>query len=252
MAELLKNLSGKVIKSELFGIIEVHSSWNDFIDEIKDSLSKVEDEIKEVFRSKEIENNFTPKNNVLHFLTRDLKKTKVIVLGQDPYPKRGVATGRAFEIKGFNSWDEKKCSLKNIIKAIYIAYFKSETDRDEVLMEEVREVLENKIIPIEDWFEKMEDRGVLFLNTAFTCKVDESNYHRRYWKYFTPIIIDCIITKKPGCTWFVWGNSAKKIMKKYKNEIQYTSSHPVIDSFIYENNGFRKTKENNLINWLGE
>jgi len=271
------------IPSEIFGDIKVDKTWNynNFITIVKDKLESVENEMKVTFTQQEIENNFTPKKNVLRFLQIDLSKIRVIILGQDPYPERGVATGRAFEVKGLKSWCEKEgdkmnYSLKNILKAIYIAEVKNASK--ETTIEDVRKEIENgtfNILSPKKWFKKMENQGVLFLNTSFTCKVGVSNYHRIYWEDFTKTIIQYLINylienkdnknKNKEFYWFLWGDSAQSIflevVEKLKKDNPSRSTdindknksikccHPRNPSFINEKNGFEATK--GLINWLG-
>jgi len=70
---------------------EINSSWNDFLDnEILNMLYNIE---------KRIGSNYTPDTDkVMRFMRNDLSDMKVVILGQDPYPEKGRATGRAFEV----------------------------------------------------------------------------------------------------------------------------------------------------------
>ena len=96
--------------------LEVHESWNEFIHNNKEIIRRVIDQIK-------MNEILTPKNprKVFRFLTRDLTKVKVVILGQDPYPQKNVATGRAFEINEINKWEDilNNSSLLNILKSLY-------------------------------------------------------------------------------------------------------------------------------------
>src|SRR5690554_7646024 len=89
----------------------VHSSWKVFLtDEIRQILSAIA-----VVLSHEKE--FTPPLKfILRFLELDLSSMKVVILGQDPYPQKGVATGRAFEVEPLQSWHDsfRNSSLRNI------------------------------------------------------------------------------------------------------------------------------------------
>jgi uracil-DNA glycosylase len=99
---------------------DIHPSWKPFF--TKEVLSIVD----------EIENNIGIANDqeitpvtdkMLRFLTLDLSKAKIIILGQDPYPQKGVATGRAFEVGPLKSWTEsfRNTSLRNIVRALYLS-----------------------------------------------------------------------------------------------------------------------------------
>ena len=98
--------------------IKIHNDWKTFLSkEIVQLINQIESEISE--------KDFTPPaEKVLRFLELPLKSAKIIILGQDPYPQPGVATGRAFEVGTLKSWNEpfKNISLKNILRALYKAY----------------------------------------------------------------------------------------------------------------------------------
>jgi uracil-DNA glycosylase len=97
----------------------VHTSWNDLLD---DETLKEIDEIEEKIKSRG--ESFTPADpRVFHFMTNDLNDAKVVIIGQDPYPQEGVATGRAFEVSTLKDWNDtfRNVSLKNIVRAVYNA-----------------------------------------------------------------------------------------------------------------------------------
>ena len=99
--------------------ITIHSDWKGFLtNENQQLLQQIENTIAN--------GTFTPPANcVLRFMEMPLSAIKVVILGQDPYPQPGVATGRAFEVGTLQSWNDpfKNISLKNILRALYKAYF---------------------------------------------------------------------------------------------------------------------------------
>ena len=94
-----------------------HPSWSGLLtEEIVDKLKDIESKIGD---------NINPEpENVLRFLNNDLSNIKVVILGQDPYPEKGRATGRSFEVGDLHSWNDKfrQVSLKNIIRLIHKNY----------------------------------------------------------------------------------------------------------------------------------
>ncbi len=79
---------------------KLHDSWLPFFtDDIINRINHIESVIGDDF-------NPAP-NQVLRFATTDFSKIKVIVLGQDPYPQKGVPTGRSFEVSNLLSWCDK-------------------------------------------------------------------------------------------------------------------------------------------------
>ena len=111
----------------------VHKEWETFLN--SETLS-ILIEIEKKIINPGIDYTPNPKN-VLRFLNVSLSETKIIILGQDPYPQKGVATGRAFEVGTLNSWDQKfnNISLKNIVRSIYYAYTGSYKKYSEILPE---------------------------------------------------------------------------------------------------------------------
>ena len=231
----------------------IDNSWIDFLSPNVISLVKqIEDNI-----AKE-NSEFTPHSKkVLHFLTIPLSEIKVIILGQDPYPQKGVATGRAFEVGTLESWDSKfsNVSLKNIIRSIYFAY-KNKFLKFSEIKPEI-----GLFFPLKSpksLFVEWEKQGVLLLNTSFTCQIGKSNSHEKYWKPFTILLLKYISKTNSDLTWFLWGNNAKLIVADVAIQNKIESMHPMMcynrpdrdEDFLFgKRNAFKETMDK--INWLG-
>lgn len=232
---------------------KIDSSWEKFLTpESIDLLIDIERNIKDNQKA------YTPiPQKILRFLETSLPDTKVIILGQDPYPQKGVATGRAFEVGTLHSWEDKfsNISLKNIVRAIYHAY-----NKNYLKYSEIKQKLNSSfsIKPPDEIFASWENQGVLLLNTSFTCEIGKPNSHQKLWFPFTHQVLRHIATNYPHIIWFLWGNNAKGVVKgiPLKNKIE--SMHPMMcynkpgreDDFLFGRvNAFNETKE--LINWLG-
>ncbi len=227
--------------------LNYHSCYNDFFnDDIKDLLSRVEHSIG---------NNYTPsKELILRVLQLNLDNVKVIWLGQDPYFQEGVATGRSFEASNITSWFDKyrQVSLKNIVRGIYKAYNNEFLNYKDIL----NEIAYGRfnLIPPKEWFDSLEEQGVMFLNTYFTCEIDKANSHRKIWEEFSMKLFKYISNYNSNIIWFLWGSEAKSILE-YINVKHYSSNHPMMCSSKKEedfqfNKCFVETKE--IINWLGK
>lgn len=234
-------------------IVDINDSWQEFLTpSIIEELKNIENRIGD---------NFTPcTQNVLRFLKTDLYKRKVIILGQDPYPQPGVATGRAFEVGGLVAWDMpfRQVSLKNIVRLIYKSYSGITEYKDIKKFSEILQEIKLgnfNILPPNLLFSSLDKQGVLFLNTYLTCEVNESNSHRDIWEGFSVRLFEFISQRRPDAIWFLWGSEAISKQKYIKDGILYKSRHPMLcagkfaDDFL-KSDCFKDTMDK--INWLGE
>jgi len=226
-------------------IISIHNSWNEFFtDEILQILKNIEDSIGD---------DFTPNaENIFRVLNNDLSRLKCCILGQDPYPQPGVATGRAFEVSGVNSWQDKKInfSLKNMLRLLHKNYMHMEFVSS---IKNVREDIENNKFPVltpDKIFVHWERQGVLLLNTSLTCRTGSSNSHAELWPEFTSQLVQFITEKNNNVKWLLWGRDAQRFAECIADDRKYKSFHPRLNgtgpgSFFYENH-FLKIDS---INW---
>lgn len=112
----------------------------------------------------------------------DVDNVKVIWLGQDVYPAKGVATGRSFEVGGLNDWSKpfRQVSLKNIVRLIHKNHYGIIDYKDIKKFSNIQKEIKNGTFQIKSpnyLFETLEDQGVLFLNTSFTCEVGEAIFY---------------------------------------------------------------------------
>jgi uracil-DNA glycosylase len=206
----------------------------------------------------ETTSNICPlKENVFRFFRCKLNKTKYIILGMDPYPstyeengvKKPVATGRAFEVANIDKWTDKykQISLSNIFKALCFYKFNKLYS-----IFELRDLEKNNkinFINIHNWFDTMEERGVIFLNATLTTISGKSGVHEKEWSEFMNELI-LFINNNSKINWLIWGNVAYNRVKNIVSEDKIIySCHPasrVKNDFI-SNNCFKKA---NKIEWF--
>ena len=230
---------------------KIDASWNDFLTaENIDLLTSIENKITQ--------SNFTPPpSRVLHFLSIPLNQVKIIILGQDPYPQQGVATGRAFEVGTLKTWNQtfNNISLKNIVRAIYHTY-----QGEYLKFSDIKKQIGTSFLlkGPDQLFVEWEKQGVLLLNTSFTCEIGKSNSHEKIWKPFTLKLLNYIALNYPNTIWFLWGNNAKEIVSGIPVKQKIESMHPMMcynapgretDFLFGKINPFSETKH--LVNWLG-
>jgi uracil-DNA glycosylase len=231
--------------------ITLHADWHDFLTpENQYTIEKIGQAV--------VSSDYTPgAANVLRFLALPLGSAKVVIIGQDPYPQPGVATGRAFEVGTLTSWTEPfgQSSLKNIVRAIYKAY----TGRI-IRYNELKNKLDTEfpILPPSRLFSSWENQGVLLLNTSFTCRTGEPGSHANLWREFSKKLFEYIGFFNPDLIWFLWGTHALQATSHLPVRKAIYSAHPMLcyrkpgrdaDFLFGKNNGFERTK--NAINWTG-
>ena len=131
---------------------------------------------------------------------------KVVILGQDPYHKVGVANGLAFSV---NEGDRIPPSLKNIFREICncgcgLIHYTGD---------------------LTPWAKQ----GVLLLNTVLTVKEGQPNSHKDIgWIEFTNNVISYLDTLDKPIAYMLWGKNAMEkieLINSWKARI-YTASHP--------------------------
>ncbi|MDO6820169.1 uracil-DNA glycosylase [Zobellia sp. 1_MG-2023] len=133
-------------------------------------------------------------------------KTKVVIIGQDPYHGPNQANGLCFSVK---DGIPHPPSLINIFKEI-------ETDL-------------GKPYPRSGNLERWADQGVLLLNATLTVRAHEAGSHQKKgWETFTDAVIKKLSNEKQDLIFLLWGGFAKKkakLIDENKHHI-LTSGHP--------------------------
>ncbi|GAO31708.1 uracil-DNA glycosylase [Geofilum rubicundum] len=232
--------------------LQVHPSWEPFLNE--EGYALLETIAPKILNGAP----FTPPPEyMLRFLTLDLDAVKVLILGQDPYPQAGVATGRAFEVGPLKSWTApfRNTSLRNIVRAVYDAeYGEKRTFRE--IVGRLNSIFEGvKLLPPDQLFKYWEQQGVLLLNTSFSCEVGKPGSHAALWRPFTTALMTYINHRNPDIYWLLWGNHAREAVRHMSPRNVLLSCHPMIcheraDDFLYgHTNHFKATSA--LIDWSG-
>lgn len=169
--------------------------WGDINNNYEKSIKDFKD-ILEIFPNKE--------NIFRCFQYFDALKTKVVILGQDPYHGANQATGLCF---GVNEQIKKPPSLKNIEKE---------------LIKDINTELTD--ISLEKWAKQ----GILLLNTSLTVLEKTPGSHIKFWRHFTKFIIDYINTNCEKVVFVAWGAFAHKRLENInlKKHTLIVSSHP--------------------------
>lgn len=159
---------------------------------------------------------YPPKSNILEtFKYFDIKDTKLVFLGQDPYINEQLvngnltpqATGLSFSVP-----DGVKIppSLCNIFK-------------------ELKNEIPNYTIPNSgNLIRWVKDEKILLLNTALTVKKGNSNSHQKNWESIINNVIEYISDNTDNIIFLLLGNNAKSKAKFIDENKHYiiTGVHP--------------------------
>ena len=165
---------------------------------------------------------FPPQNLIFNaFNLCPLEKTRVVILGQDPYhSKVGEAMGLSFSIP---PGVKVPSSLQNIYKELL-------TD------------IPGWQKPDHGDLTKWAQQGVLLLNCALTVRQGSPKAHMNIWKPFTDRILTLLSKKRTNLVFILWGNFAKQkqnILKNVDEHCIITGIHP---SGLSANRGFFGSK----------
>lgn len=154
-------------------------------------LSKALDDLDKT--EKDVSQITPPPDQIFNFArATPYNKTKIIILGQDPYPKKGDAHGLAFSSKS----NKVPASLRNIYKCL----------------EEQKQI---NSAPNTSDLSYWAAQGVLLLNASLTTRVGKANAHVNIWKEFTDELIryishDDTCGPVDSLIFMLWGNFAQK------------------------------------------
>lgn len=168
--------------------------------------------------------------NALHFTP--FSKTKVVILGQDPYHGPGQAHGLSFSVQADVSVPP---SLKNVYKELH----------DDLGCD----------IPNTGDLSHWAKQGVLLLNTVLTVRHKHPHSHKGIgWETFTDTVISKLNTREQPVVFLLWGKHAqakKALITNHHYIIE--SSHPSPFSAHRGFFGSRPfSKVNHILESLGE
>lgn len=175
-----------------FTLDEVDSSW-------RSVLSPHLVAINTYLSSLEFERVTPPREMVFRALTLPIEKVKVVIFGQDPYPKEGMADGLAFSSGG----EKIPASLRNIFKELASDLGIATPDRPD----------------LSPWH----SNGVLLLNRTLTTIVGESNAHQgEIWSPITSSIAQELGSHNIPA--ILWGAHARELAPHFAFTVE--SAHP--------------------------
>lgn len=150
---------------------------------------------------------YPEKENIFRaFRECPLEKTKIVLIGMDPYPTKGNAIGLAF---GYNGNGSIPKSLQNIYK------------------EYENDVMNGLDLMFDYSLTKWAQQGVLLINTALTVERGNPGSHTKQWKNFTNYLFTELGKHNKDIIYICWGNHAKSFIPLFKEGNKIIESvHP--------------------------
>jgi uracil-DNA glycosylase len=139
-----------------------------------------------------------------------LSSTKVILIGQDPYPQPLVADGIAFSC---GNTGKAEASLRYILQALNTTV--AEEDRDIHAGAAATDL------------SRWSNQGILMLNSALTTELGKVGKHSDVWSPFIVYLIDMLNFHQSGLIWMLLGKQAQQFEALIGSHHKvFTASHP--------------------------
>lgn len=187
------------------GIEEYFKDWLKVID--RKELIKVMNTLSTEYKSKPI---CPDQADVFRaFKLCPLHDLKVIMLGQEPYPQKGVATGILFGNRKGTKEDCLSPSLKVVKEAVI--------DFD----------IPHNFITFDPTLESWAKQGILMLNSALTVEMNKVGSHTLLWRPFISKMLKNLSDINPGLIYVLLGSQAKSFAPYInKNNDVLLENHP--------------------------
>jgi len=206
---------------------KIHKSWKKIFDKYDFNLDELYNSGKDIV--------YPPRELIFRVFSMNIKKIRIVLLGQDPYHNPHQANGLSFSVP-----DKIKIppSLQNIYKELCIEF----PERN----------YEFNSGNLERWFVK---EKIFLLNSSLTVIKNKPSSHMTIWSEFTDDVISYISKKNKDCIFILLGNFAKSKEKFIENKDRIiTGVHPSpfsANNGFFNSNIFRQVEEKlgKEINW---
>lgn len=120
-----------------------------------------------------------------------LHDCRVVFLGQDPYPQKGVATGICFG-NSKETPEEKLSPSLQVVKESAINF-----------------EIPHNLITFDQTLESWAKQGILMLNSALTCEVNRVGSHAMQWRPFISKLLRNLSNNYFGVVYVLFGREAQ-------------------------------------------
>jgi uracil-DNA glycosylase len=174
---------------------QLHPEWQEALHSQRSNIDRIDQFLQDC----DVAPSF---DSIFRALHHPISHTRVVIVGQDPYPTRGHAHGLAFSV------DSKITSLPASLRNIL-----------EELRTDCGIIRENG--DLSNWA----DQGVMLLNRILSTEVGSSMAHKQLgWEEITNTIAG-VLGKHPVVA-VLWGKYAAQLTTFFQSEMVLTSPHP--------------------------
>ena len=152
---------------------------------------------------------------------------KVVIIGQDPYPREGAADGIAFSCSHAELPSQIQPSLRTIHKALTEEGIEHDHQHD---------------------LAKWSNQGILMLNTALTTQIGIPGVHTKIWEPFMKYLFD-VLGSETNVVYVLMGKTAQRWRSYIDEDLNFvfTCSHPAHAAYSqgnwYSNGVFKRTTD---------
>lgn len=144
-----------------------------------------------------------PKDIFKSFHLCSLHSLRLVIIGQDPYPQKGVATGLAFA-NASNTPDNCLSPSLEVLRESVIDY-----------------TIPHGIVNFDPSLEKWEEQGVLLLNSALSCEVGKIGSHTLLWRPFITSFLTNLSKCSTGIVYVLMGSQAQSLEPYINKHFNY-------------------------------
>lgn len=178
---------------------EYFGDWMKVIDRIE--LNNIIVKIGQEYRRKPI--CPTQSDVFKAFRLCSLKDLKVVMLFQDPYPQKGVATGIALANNSKILESDLSSSLKIIKEAV------------------INFEVPHYCITFDQTLESWAKQGILMLNSALTVEMNRVGSHVMLWRPFISKLLNNLSNYDTGIVYVLFGRQAQTFKPYINNKFNY-------------------------------
>ncbi|MFT4148353.1 MAG: uracil-DNA glycosylase [Micrococcaceae bacterium] len=179
-----------------------HPSWVEALQAQLGNIKKIEQYLRqEALTGKKI---LPYPDKTYRALSQNINDTKLLILGQDPYPTPGHPVGLAFSADPH---------VKPIPKSLINIY------------QELHDDLNIPIAPHGD-LTAWEKQGVMLLNTALSVEAGNAGSHKNLWAQFSQAVVEVLASRNKPLVAILWGKNAQNYASSLAPYPTIQSVHP--------------------------